>query len=957
MSTKAVRSNQEQEALNGWVFGMSNADVGTDDAVRLSKEDFRGTYEHGFRVWAKLHAAAVKKTGFPTLDLRGAFRTQPSFTRNMRLKREKIARENRVCAYGSTLWGSSPAFCCRSRFLPFRQPVQMDVAAKRVTTVALNVQNSEFTQEWFHGNRNYVAVLALAWSYVLSARWAEVMPGPCVLTYGDQFADCTAEKEWRELDNSTIVVDLGDGASPDELRWWSAVLAEDQGWHASMTFDGEAFVSPWSVRLDFGYRFRLLSDAGRHLSSSLQPASYAEASRFLRRFCVRHSIADQSHAALAVVMFFPSMGRGQMLRLPVSLSNNEEFLRKIPPQPFYSSHDSGVPDRRLLDKLLTLSCYTRGLRPMLLSVFYEPSINCNAVSAWLQGSLAAIHALAVHKPVVLGRMLMERSPNVAITWLGITILGLQERLLKEAGRGQIPIDLHTAAWSGTTQTFLQLPVSSSFTTHVTRADECRLLFLGQAGMHKRLPLVQWKPYGSTPLEDVDLAAIWNHEWFRCSDSEEEVLDSSPGDAGSPASFEKALATLAAKIANTQAKLDRTRSTSRRVRVLSTLYLSFGYLVYTIVLVLVVGWKNMGPWEWSGVAGGPVAIYAVRTVSDAYFTFRIDSLAAKLKEQQNERAKTIQKLKDATKYDSTLQLLEKYGGSSEGKPGKGKGHKALDGDDNGSGQGSSPGGQQQKRAGTGTGTPNRTNRLPPPTANIPRVGGSSGGVFTPLSSIPRAGGGEGATPVPPVGGSDGGPAAYVPDPDVSAEFAPNAFGPDATSSPPSPPGRIAGGPYPSTAAASAVLPETHWYDRILDLLMGDDETAAKNRIVLLCSVCRLVNGQAPPGTRSLAEVGSWRCMGCGALNGEAAEAKKIVNEVLGETQGQAGRGPRRGKGAATVVTDSDRSSGAESGPDEEGEEDDTSSDSAADEDPQAVPASPRKAAAGGEGVRKRGKKHR
>lgn len=74
---------------------------------------------------------------------------------------------------------------------------------------------------------------------------------------------------------------------------------------------------------------------------------------------------------------------------------------------------------------------------------------------------------------------------------------------------------------------------------------------------------------------------------------------------SPASFEKALSALATKIANTQAKLEQTRSSSRRVRVLCTLYLAFGYLVYTIVLALVVGRKKMGAWEWSGVAGGPV----------------------------------------------------------------------------------------------------------------------------------------------------------------------------------------------------------------------------------------------------------------------------------------------------------------------------------------------------------------
>lgn len=61
-------------------------------------------------------------------------------------------------------------------------------------------------------------------------------------------------------------------------------------------------------------------------------------------------------------------------------------------------------------------------------------------------------------------------------------------------------------------------------------------------------------------------------------------------------------------------------------------------------------------------------------------------------------------------------------------------------------------------------------------------------------------------------------------------------------------------------------------------MGEDETLAKNRIVLICKECRLVNGQAPPGTTSLGELGKWRCFGCGAVNGEESEAAKVVNEL-------------------------------------------------------------------------------
>lgn len=74
-------------------------------------------------------------------------------------------------------------------------------------------------------------------------------------------------------------------------------------------------------------------------------------------------------------------------------------------------------------------------------------------------------------------------------------------------------------------------------------------------------------------------------------------------------------------------------------------------------------------------------------------------------------------------------------------------------------------------------------------------------------------------------------------------------------------------------------EPHWYDRIFDVLLGEDETAAKNRIVLICRSCRLVNGQAPPGTKSLGEMGMWKCMACGTPNGEMDEGKRIVREVL------------------------------------------------------------------------------
>ncbi|KAK0753659.1 hypothetical protein B0T18DRAFT_337442 [Schizothecium vesticola] len=317
---------------------------------------------------------------------------------------------------------------------------------------------------------------------------------------------------------------------------------------------------------------------------------------------------------------------------------------------------------------------------------------------------------------------------------------------------------------------------------------------------------------------------------------------------SPASFERTLSALSAKITTTQTQLEKVRSRSRRVKVLCTLYLGFAYLVYAIVLMLVVGWRYMGPLEWTGMAGGPVVIYLVRTISTALFDYRINALNARLKVLQVERSKTIQKLKDATKYDSTLQLLEKYG-DSENKPKRGKKKAGEEEDTDG----------EKKRVsapkqGSASG---RTGLPPPPTANIQRHPPSGPGTPQPQQRVQSPFG----TPAQPPPRSDI---------NASAEFAPNAFD-----------GRApAPAPQIHHAPASMAVPEHHWYDRILDTLLGEDETAAKNRIVMICGNCRLVNGQAPPGTKSLSDLGTWKCMACGASNGELDEGKRIVQEVLG-----------------------------------------------------------------------------
>lgn len=206
--------------------------------------------------------------------------------------------------------------------------------------------------------------------------------------------------------------------------------------------------------------------------------------------------------------------------------------------------------------------------------------------------------------------------------------------------------------------------------------------------------------------------------------------------------------------------------------------------------------------------------------------------------KKQRDETIEKLKVATKYNSTQQLLEKYAGESA-KPKQPKNNN---------------GGQKRKDTGPKGGPPPMTGRTglpPPPTANIRHP---QGGQSPPAPAAPP--------PPPPNAGLSPQPPNYLqgqplpPPPNIDEPgFAPNAF--------PAPP-QYNDGP--------------RWYDRFMDVLLGEDEALPKNRVALICQNCRLVNGQAPPGVKSLEELGRWRCGSCGAWNGEESEAKKVLESI-------------------------------------------------------------------------------
>ncbi|KAJ6153579.1 hypothetical protein N7470_006538 [Penicillium chermesinum] len=308
-----------------------------------------------------------------------------------------------------------------------------------------------------------------------------------------------------------------------------------------------------------------------------------------------------------------------------------------------------------------------------------------------------------------------------------------------------------------------------------------------------------------------------------------------GEDNSPASFEKTLSTLSTKITQSTARLDQQRQTSRRFKALWTLYSIFAYILYSIILALVLGWESWSIKEYAAVTGGPVLIYLVRSLGGRFFDYRISRSQKGLDDLQKQRDETIEKLKVATKYNSTQQLLEKYGGGSPEQSPSPK-PKSQDAQ-------SKPPNRQQPPVG-------RTGLPPPPTANIVRnpVQPPRPEIYdAPPSPNPPSQQQPSSNPPP----SPPSPQTLVDEPG----FAPNAF---------------------STGAQ--YIEQPHWYDRLLDVLLGEDEMQPRNRMAMICSSCRLVNGQAPPGIKTPEELGRWRCGSCGAWNGEESEATQILSSL-------------------------------------------------------------------------------
>ncbi|KAG8162373.1 hypothetical protein KVR01_008138 [Diaporthe batatas] len=469
-----------------------------ENAVTPNPELCRSAFKLGFGNWANFaqreSSGEARQEALDVLRaIEHAFPGHPALRSGLKLTKSSGCWEATGMSFwdaggGTTLSNSSTSSCGPGQPEVAPQKHSFPVTKIRPTRLTVDKSIESGFGSLFGDGDDHVPILVLAWAYVLSARWTERIPGANDVHYTEAGA-----YSYRS-DSSTINVPIM-ATSRQAARWWQAILAPGHGWLATSPTDGRILYSPWSIRLSSSTKLMPLYLGETPVSSIA--ADSATSLRFLSEYVTTYNVADQSRAALSAV-----------LCLPFATSSSSKIAL---PAPHISTVSLGpqqggvLPSLSLaqVDKLMTLSCNIRGVKALLLSTFFNPAVPCNLVSPFLQGTFAALDTFS-HEPLRVIHALLRHSPKVGFLWVGVLILGKHTSLLDHARHGFSEIDLLSAAWTGTIQTFMQLPASAASCGRIRREDECRLAYLVSKDYQRNIPFCPWKPFGSVQVKDAEL---------------------------------------------------------------------------------------------------------------------------------------------------------------------------------------------------------------------------------------------------------------------------------------------------------------------------------------------------------------------------------------------------------------------------------------------------------------------
>lgn len=479
-----------------------------NETVTPSESQSKAAFKNGFTTWSHhLHCAstAPKQADKNILSMiHHAFPNHPTLPTSLMLDKHSLVWQ----ATGVSTWGNSLAPDSSSTKdahcpgLPPHPPKKLNlvVTKRKPTKITLSKDAPSIAAAWSkstkHKDDDHFAVLFLAWAYILSARWTEIIPGADPIRYTE------APQRIVRKDQASTSIPI-ETTSSEAKRWWNAVLIAGQGWLASGTnSDGSRLSSPWSIRLSSSHIMLPVYSGHDAVPATGVAADSATALHYLAEYCNIHHLEDQSCAALSTVLFL-SMAPDNRIIIPAPRITYSGASSSPPKAHQRMKVVEICPSIRQVDKLMALSCNTHGLRALLLSTFFDPDVSCNEVSPFLQGTFAVLDRIGPDQTLLL-QTLMHRAPKLGFLWAGAMISGFHTSVLKSTRYGGLEVDHLVAAWTGTINTFMQLPVSPAVSGRIRRDDECRLAHLACPDFKTHLPFTPWKPFGTTALKDTEI---------------------------------------------------------------------------------------------------------------------------------------------------------------------------------------------------------------------------------------------------------------------------------------------------------------------------------------------------------------------------------------------------------------------------------------------------------------------
>jgi hypothetical protein len=461
------------------------------DSDLVDGTDVDAVYSRSSRKWA----SAIARLQFPIhdscVDLRQCLHRIPSLPK-------KIPSDVHYIE-GKSSWDNLDQHCKNKT--KAERTKKLHLVKRYASKVTIHWAAGHFPT-WRGDACNGIALLTLAWAYVLSAALAE-RKGLSML-YGAKSLSCRT----ATVLPTTLNLDY---AIPKERRWWKAIIADGIGWSIA-----SKDISPWAVEVE-----ELGIEIDEDVESHHLPPTAREAACYISRLCYAYDLSNQASAALAASLCIP-------LRSSLRFSSPDNIQLPKPKLGKLKQTQPGSlgppADFKLLDYLMTLSLCHWAIGSALWSVFWAPDIPCTLAGAWLVPIYDSLRPLTnMHATESLAKALSFTA--AAPLWIGLAICGFEGVI------SRIPLfltelhdfpftspDMDAAAWTGIPTSFFDKRRTSPCRDGVVlREDVWRLRHDFAARYVDDVfsvdPRSGWAPFGKMRVIDVELE-IQDH--LQCS---------------------------------------------------------------------------------------------------------------------------------------------------------------------------------------------------------------------------------------------------------------------------------------------------------------------------------------------------------------------------------------------------------------------------------------------------------